>query len=86
MQLNHEQLEFLARFAKTPDGQMLMAIYRARLAEVDGKLRTAEGAEMHRQQGRAQQLDELLTGITEARSKLARNAVPTPQRSAFAGA
>lgn len=81
MKLSGDQLAFLARFSQSPDGRALLLILEAKLAEVDVKLRILEGAEVHRQQGRAQQLDELMSDITEARQRLARSATSaTPNR------
>ena len=79
MKLSGDQLAFLARFSKSPDGRALQQILEAKLAEVDVKLRTTEGAEMHRQQGRAQELAEILTDITEAVTRLTRNVSTTPR-------
>ena len=73
MQLSASQLEFLARFSKSPDGRMLVTIYEAKLAEVDSKLRSGEGAVHHQNQGRAQQLSELLSEIAEAEPRLNRS-------------
>ena len=73
MYLSESQLLFLARFSKSPEGKEFLEIIRAKLSGVDGKLRAAEGAEMHRQQGRAQQLDELIADITEAHARLNAN-------------
>ncbi len=78
MKLTGDQLKFLARFSKSPDGRALVSILQAKLGETEVKLRTLEGAELHRQQGRAQQLDELLTDIDEAQARLIRNASTTP--------
>lgn len=82
MRLSEPQLLFLARFAKSPDGREFLDLYRAKLAEVESKLRTCDGAEVHRQQGRAQQLDELIVDITKASEKLtaSRSASQSPRR------
>lgn len=78
MKLSGEQLQFLARFSKSPDGRALLMILEAKLAEVEVKLRTQEGAELHRQQGRAQQIDDLVSDITEAGQRLVRNVSTAP--------
>lgn len=70
MHLSESQLLFLARFAKSPDGREFLELYRAKLAEVEGKLRTQAGEDLYRQQGRAIQLDELIADITGANDKL----------------
>lgn len=70
MRLSEQQLRFLARFAKAPEGKEFLELMRAALEDVTLKLRTTEGAEMHRQQGRAQQLDEIVAWITDANQKL----------------
>jgi len=76
MPLTHEDLTFLARLAKSPDGKYLQRIYAARLGEVEAKLRVGEGAAMHRSQGRAQELDDLMQMIDKADEWLQRG-VPT---------
>lgn len=73
MHLSESQLLFLARFAKSPDGREFLELYRAKLAEVEGKLRTQAGEELYRQQGRAIQLDELIADITDANKRLTRS-------------
>lgn len=70
MVLSTDELTFLARFAKSPDAKALVSILQGKLGDVEGKLRRAEGAEMHRCQGRAQQLDELLADIRDAEMRL----------------
>lgn len=81
MHLSESQLLFLARFAKSPDGREFLELYRAKLAEVESKLRTQAGEELYRQQGRAIQLDELLADITDANKKLtvSKSANPRPR-------
>lgn len=74
MHLDASQLEFLARFSKSPEGYTLIKLLRAKLAEVEGKLRTQSGEELYRTQGRAVQLDELLADIATADEKLTRSA------------
>ena len=78
MHLNGETLDFLARFSKSPDGQFLLKWLEARLDDRDTKLRIANGEEVHRQQGRALELVELIDDIVSAHSKLNR---PAPIRT-----
>ena len=72
MRFTTEQLTFLARFNKSPEGLQLVAILNAKLAEANAGLRVSKGEEVYRQQGRALQLDELLEDIAEAPTRLAR--------------
>jgi len=69
MTLTPDQLQFLARFSKSPEGKFLVSMYEAELAEVDGKLRRATEADIYRLQGRASQLDEMIGRIKTAESK-----------------
>lgn len=79
MQLSSDQLAYLARLSKTPDGRFLLSLLEARLVERDGKLRTATGEEVFRAQGRAAELADLIRDITDAESKLTRNSRSTHQ-------
>lgn len=72
MRFTSDQLHFLARFSKSPDGRELLNILNSKLAETEVGLRTQVGEEIYRQQGRALQLDELIEDITEAATRLAR--------------
>lgn len=74
MHLSSDDLQFLARLSKSPDGQALLKLLRAELAEADAMLRKATGDEMFRCQGRAQYLDGLIKTIESANQKL------TPRR------
>jgi hypothetical protein len=76
MPLSTDDLTFLARLAKSPDGLYLVTMLEARLGHVEGMLRRLEGVQMHRAQGRAETLDELISDIREAHTKLTRN-LPT---------
>lgn len=73
MRLSTEDLQFLARFARMPDGARLLTLLRARLAERDSELRKARGEDVIRAQGRAQELDELITVIESADPQLKRS-------------
>ena len=79
MRLSSADLLFLARFSKSPDGQALLKILEAKLAEVHAGLRTHDGTALYRDQGRAQQLDEIMSDITEATARLDR--AQPPQRA-----
>ena len=85
MHLSEEQLQFLARFSKSPDGRALLLMLQAKLGEVEAKLRTATGEEVYRTQGRALVLDDLIADIEDAQQKLNRT-VPTPTSRFRAGA
>lgn len=76
-QLNRDDLEFLRRFARLPEGRQLITLYQRNLAETDVRLRTAIGDELLRTQGRAQLLAELIAQVTEADKSLER---ATPRR------
>ena len=78
MRFTTEQLSFLARFNKSPEGMQLVAILNAKLAEANAGLRVLTGEEVYRQQGRALQLDELLENIADAQSKLTRTQPARP--------
>jgi hypothetical protein len=79
MRLTGEDLEFLARFAASPDAKKLCELLRADLRDVEMKLRTSVGEEVYRQQGHAQRLDKLLADIEGASLKLVRSK-PSPAR------
>lgn len=78
MVLTQDDLRFLARLSKTPDGAALIKILRADLAEVDATLRKATGEELIRTQGRAQKLDELIERFNTA-EKMLKPSQPTRQ-------
>lgn len=78
MTLSGEQLQFLERFSKSPDGQFLLKILRAKLAERDEALRKSKGEDVYRAQGRALELDELVADLTDAHVKLTRLLPPRP--------
>ena len=65
-----EDLDYLRRFARTPEGRYFLGLLETRLRSRDEKLRTATGEELYRQQGRAQELYELMKDITGADSRL----------------
>lgn len=82
MTLTSEQLHFLARFWKSPEGKFLVSMYEAELAEVDVKLRKATGDDIYRLQGRASQLEVMIERIknsdSNATSKRSAPLVPRP--------
>jgi broad specificity phosphatase PhoE len=71
-QLSTNDLEFLRRFARTPEGKALVELFQRNLAESDVKLRTTIGDELLRTQGRAQLLAELIDQVTKAEVTLSR--------------
>ena len=73
MHLDRDTLRILARLNGSPDGAALLTVLRARLADRDETLRKAQGENVFRAQGRAQELHELIADITNAHASLARN-------------
>lgn len=67
MHLDNEQLRFLARLNKSPDGAFLLTVLRARLAERDEQLRKARGEDVFRAQGRADELADVIDLIAKAK-------------------
>lgn len=74
MGLSTTDLEYLRRFARSPDGRQWLDILQRNLAETDVKLRTTIGDDLLRTQGRAQLLAELIDQVTKAEAVLARAA------------
>jgi hypothetical protein len=83
MRLDNEQLEFLARLSKAPEGRALLTILQAKLRDRESKLRTTAGEEVYRYQGRALELDELIADIEEAQARRTRAAAPPTSRARF---
>ena len=83
MRLSNEQLQFLARLNKAPEGQLLLGILRAKLQERDSELRTKTGEEVYRAQGRASEIDKLIADITQAQARLTRTVQPLTSRVPF---
>lgn len=68
-------LDFLERFGKSPDGQLLVGLLRDQVADANMNLRSMEGASLHREQGRAATLDWIVLRLTSRPA--ARRAVST---------
>lgn len=85
MQLSDSQLDFLARFQRSPEGKLLIEIYETELREWDVKLRNATGEDVYRLQGRAKQLEEMIERIAKPRKSVA-SVRPTPLVSRPLGA
>jgi len=83
VKLSGEQLAILARFSKSPDCAALLQILRAELAEADAHLRTASGEDIFRAQGRAQELDRLITRFVTAQDQLNRSVQRPVRQAAF---
>jgi hypothetical protein len=62
------QLEFLKRLGMSPDGQQLIGLIQAEIAECNQTLRKSTGEQLLREQGKALFLDELLRKMTQAKS------------------
>lgn len=71
-QYSPEDLEFLRRFARMPEGRVLVELLQRKLTDADQRLRSAIGEDVLRSQGRAQLLAELIDDVTMAEKKLAR--------------
>jgi hypothetical protein len=84
MQLKSDELQFLARLSRTPDGATLLKLLRAKLAEADGELRKAQGENVYRAQGHAQELDELISLIVDAEQQLKRIEASRPRLPSYA--
>lgn len=59
MRFTAPQLEFLARLGRTAEGQQLRALITERTEDANRNLRSLEGVALHREQGRATELDEI---------------------------
>jgi hypothetical protein len=68
MQLGAAQLDFLVRLGKSPDGQQLLELITAEIAECNGKLRMLSGDGLLREQGKAVYLDEFVARLTHSQS------------------
>jgi len=72
MHLNSDDLAFLARLNKSPEGRQLLRLRQAKQAECNEKLRAVTGEEVLRWQGRALAVDEMIADIATAEQKLTR--------------
>lgn len=81
MRLSADDLAFLARLSKSPDGRRLVQLLQAKQAECNDKLRSTTGEEVLRWQGRALAVDELLADIAQAERKLTRNEAPVTSQA-----
>ncbi len=68
MRLNALQLGFLARLGKSPDGQQLLALIQAEIAESNVSLRKLSGEALLREQGKALYLDDFVSRLTQPQS------------------
>lgn len=82
MRLDNDDLAFLARLSKSPDGRRLLQMLQAKQAECNDKLRAVTGEEVLRWQGRALAVDEMIADIAQAEQKLTRSkpSVTSPTR------
>jgi len=80
MRLTAQQLEFLARLGKSPEGQLLQAMIKAEIDDTNEQLRTLAGEHLYRAQGKAVHLDgfakHLAAPLFQPQTRL-RQAAPT---------
>jgi hypothetical protein len=76
MRLNENDLLFLERFAKTPEGQAYLELLDRNLAHVSLELRTLTGEDLYRAQGKAVLLDVLTGDLRGAGKRASRGASP----------
>ncbi|MBS0330801.1 MAG: hypothetical protein JSR30_13170 [Proteobacteria bacterium] len=81
MRLSTDDLAFLARLSKSPDGRRLLQLLQAKQTECNDKLRSTTGEEVLRWQGRALAVDELIADIAQAEQKLTRNGAPVTSQA-----
>lgn len=68
MRVDEAQLSFLVRLGKSPDGQQLLSLIQAEIAECNGRLRALTGEDLLREQGKARYLDEFHQRLTRSDS------------------
>lgn len=73
MHLSHEQLTFLAGFARSTQGMLIRQVFEGRLAEVDRALRVLKGEDLLQAQGKAQELVALIKILDDAPASLDRS-------------
>jgi len=78
--LDQQDLDFLRRFARSPDGRLLVELLQRKLTDADRRLRTAIGEDVLRSQGRAQLLAELIDDVTKAQERFDRTSSPLKRR------
>jgi hypothetical protein len=64
MRLGATQLDFFTRLGKLGEGQQLLELIQAEIAECNGNLRKMTGESLLREQGKAIFLDELVQRLT----------------------
>lgn len=72
--LTNQELQFLAQFAKLPEGHRYMQYLAAKMGDADESLRKASVDDVMRAQGRSVALHELLQDLKEAGERLERSA------------
>jgi hypothetical protein len=77
--LSSDELQFLARFAKLPEGYRLIQYLTAKLKDADESLRKAPVDDVMRAQGRAMAFHELLKDLQEAPERLERTTGSRPR-------
>lgn len=85
---DNDQLFFLARLLKSPDGKALLDLLRARLQARDSELRDAPEGGVLQAQGRAKEVADLIGDIEGAQDKLERirqTAAPRSRPVAYTG-
>jgi hypothetical protein len=78
MRLTNDELQTLRSFGARPEGRAWVELLKKMLGDADAKLRRASGEELLRCQGRAQQLDELISLVNDAPQALKRPEQPRP--------
>lgn len=73
MHLSHEQLAFLAGFAKSTQGLLFRQVLEGRLIEVDRTLRVLKTDDVLQAQGKAQELVALIGLLDNAQDSLNRS-------------
>ncbi len=70
--LSREELDFLARFARLPEGMRYLKYLETKMENADSALRSALRDDVFTAQGRARALHELWLDIKEAEKRLDR--------------
>lgn len=77
--MDTQELHAIVRTASNPDGQLILAMLKKRLDERNETLRKVDAPEVHRYQGRALELAELIRDFETARETLGKMLVPAPK-------